>query len=160
MTLKQIIELIAKDSGSWLVIIIILTSIIQISPIKLNPWTRLAEWIGKAINRPVLTKVDDVDKKIKEVEKKLDDHIKESEDRALQDSRSDILSFGSSIIAGKNYNKEKFDFMIVSCDRYEQYCRNRKIQNGVADATIKEIRRIYSMRLSEGSFLKEGGNDV
>ena len=159
MTIKQIIDLITTDGGSLIVIIIIMTSLIQISPIKLNPWTKLAEWIGSKINKSVLVKMDDMEKKIKEVDKNLADHIHESKQKELQDTRSDILSFGSSIISGTNYTREKFNFMISCCDRYETYCKETKISNGVADATIREIRRIYSLRLAENSFLQEGGDN-
>ena len=156
MTIKQIIELISKDGASWLILIMILASIIQISPIKLNPWTALANWLGRALNKTVINKVDEVNKKVEAVDKKLNDHIVESENQALQSTRSEILSFGSSIISGKNYNKEKFDFMISKCDKYEKYCKENNVANGVADATIKEIRRIYALRLADGGFLKEG----
>ena len=156
MTIKQIVDMISADGSKWLLIIFIVTSLVQISPLKLNPWTALANWLGKALNRPVLDKVDHVDKKIDAVDKKLNEHIIDSESQALQSTRSEILSFGSSIISGKNYNKEKFDFMISKCDKYEKYCKDNNVANGVADATIKEIRRIYSLRLADGSFLKEG----
>lgn len=156
MTIKQIIDLISADGSKWLLILFVVASIVQISPIKLNPWTALVNWLGKALNKPVIEKVEHVDKKIDEVDKKLNTHIAESENQILQTTRSEILSFGSSIISGKNYNKEKFDFMISKCDMYEKYCRENNVANGVADATIREIRRIYGLRLSDGSFLKEG----
>ena len=163
MTVKSIIELIIEaikqDGAGWAVIILLVMTIIQISPIKLDPWTKIANFIERSLNRIVIEKLEKVDKKVDSVEEKLNNHILESESAALQQKRSDILSFGSSIISGKNYNKEKFDFMIRCCDEYEKYCHENKVVNGVADATIREIRRIYGVRLSEGSFLKEGQNN-
>lgn len=156
MTIKQIIDLISADGPHWIILFIIVASIIQISPIKINPWTALVNWLGRSLNKQVIDKVEAVNKKIDDVDKKLDDHIVESKNQELQSTRSEILSFGSSIISGRNYNKEKFDFMISKCDKYEKYCRENNVANGVADATIKEIRRVYSLRLGEGSFLKEG----
>lgn len=162
MSIKQIIDIIANDSSSWLVIIIIAISIVQIAPIKLNPWTSMFNWISRILTKPLVQKIDGIDSKIKEVntnveniDKRLTEHIKESDTESLQRIRQSILSFGSSIISGKNYHKEQFDFMISECDRYETYCKERNIVNGVADATIKEIRRVYSLKLSEDSFLKE-----
>lgn len=165
MTVKSIVELIIEaikqDGAGWAVIILLAMTVIQISPIKLDPWTKIANFIERGLNKMVLEKVDKIGKKVDLVEEKLNNHILESESSALQQKRSDILSFGSSIISGKNYNKEKFDFMMSCCDEYEKYCHENKVANGVADATIKEIRRIYSVRLSEGSFLREGQhNDI
>ena len=156
MSVKDLVTIIANDGRLWAVIIIILTSLIQISPLKFNPWSKVAEWLGRALNKSVIDKVEEIDKKIQEVDKKLADHITESENKALQDTRSEILSFGSAIVYGTNYTKEQFDFMIASCDRYEKHCRDNNIINGVADATIKEIRRVYSLRLSQDTFLKQG----
>lgn len=159
MSIQDIINLISKDGASWLVVIIIITSLVQISPLKLNPWSRLFGWLGKSLNNEVIEEVKKVDKKVDEVEQKLEDHIAESENKSLQDTRSEILSFGSSIISGNNYNKEKFDFMISKCDHYEEYCHKHEVANGVADATIKEIRRVYSLRMTENSFLREGAKN-
>lgn len=161
MKVSDIVNLIMTDGGSWLVVFLLITSLIQISPIKLNPWTALINWIGKNLNKSVLDEVKAVDKKVDEVEaqvknvqSELNDHIKDSKNKDLAHTRSEILSFGSSLLAGRNYHKEQFDFMINRCDEYEQYCKENKVMNGVADATIKEIRRIYSVRLAENSFLK------
>ena len=160
MSIQSIINLITKDGASWIVIIFIVTSLIQISPLKLNPWSKLFGWLDKVLNKTVIEEVKKVDKKVDAVDKKLHDHIVESENKSLQDTRSEILSFGSSIISGNNYTKEKFDFMISKCDHYEEYCHKNQVTNGVADATIREIRRVYSIRLAENSFLKEGYNEV
>ncbi len=160
MKIQEIIALISNDGATWLVVIFIITSLIQISPLKLNPWTKLANWLGVSLNKPVMAKIEELSDTIEAVDKKLDTHIRESENKSLQDTRSEILSFGSSIISGNNYTKEKFDFMIAKCDQYEEYCKVNQVANGVADATIKEIRRVYSVRLSENSFLKEGHSEI
>ncbi len=160
MKIQEIINLITRDGANWLVVIVIVTSLIQISPLKLDPWTKLANWLGNSLNKSVLGKVADVQKQVQAVDQKLNNHIAESESKSLQDTRSEILRFGSCIVSGNNYTKEEFDFMISKCDKYEEYCKTNKVANGVADATIKEIRRVYAIRLSENNFLKEGTSEV
>lgn len=162
MSLKQIIDIVTNDPANWLIIVVILMSLIQVAPLKLNPWTAIFKWISGIINKPILAKIDELNKRIDEVnnkindiEKDLDDHIVASDRESLQRVRSSILSFGSSVISGRNYHKEQFDFIISECDKYERYCKEKEIVNGVADATIKEIRRVYSIRLSEDGFLKK-----
>ena len=160
MKIQEIINIITKDGANWLVVIFIITSLIQISPLKLDPWTKIANWLGNSLNKSIIDKVDDIRKQVESVDKKLNDHIAESESKSLQDTRSEILRFGSCIVSGNNYTKEEFDFMISKCDKYENYCKTNKVANGVADATIKEIRRVYAIRLAANSFLKEGQSEV
>ena len=62
MTLAQ---LLTSGGGVFLVLV----TLIQIAPIKINPWTAIARAIGRAINKDVLSKLD-------ETRKTLDEHIK------------------------------------------------------------------------------------
>ena len=45
--------------------------------------------------------------------------------------------------------------MINECDQYEKYIDENKIKNGVAEASIAEIRRIYQEHLRNHDFLVE-----
>ena len=148
MTIQEILEMVVADRGPIALICVIGITLIQVSPIKFNPWTAIFNWFGKQINKEVIDKID-------VVEKRLDEHIKDSLNNELKARRVSILDFSSSIIRGVNYHKEKFDFMINECDSYEKYCIDNKIKNGVADASIAEIRRIYQEHLRKGDFLTE-----
>ena len=58
-------------------ILLILMTLVQIAPIKINPWSAIAKLIGRAINGEVLKKLDSV-------EKRLDCHIT-TDDRRTAD---------------------------------------------------------------------------
>ena len=49
--------------------IIVFTGIIQIVPIKINPWSALFKWIGKLITGNACGKIDDLIKQVDENEK-------------------------------------------------------------------------------------------
>lgn len=151
MSLQDILQHVVNDSGPIILIILIATTLIQISPIKINPWGSLFKWIGKQVNTEVIEKIN-------KVESRLDKHVKESLEAELRTRRVSILDFSSSVIRGVNYHREKFDFMIGECDNYEKYCQDNNIKNGVAEASIAEIRRIYSEHLKNGDFLTEKGD--
>ena len=155
MTIQNILEMLFKEKEWILGGFIILTSIIQISPIKLNPWSSILRWIGSTINKGTEDKIDKLSQKLTEMEQKLNKHIVESEQSDLKTRRTVILDFSSSVLRGVNYHKEKFDFMINECDAYEKYCSDNNILNGVATASINEIRRIYKEKLRNCDFLKE-----
>ena len=149
MTVKDLVELLSQDKGPILLTITIAMTVIQVIPqIKINPWSAIVRWIGRQLNEEVLDKIDTV-------ERRLNDHIKDSEEQDLKTRRAAILDFSSSVIRGVNYHKEKFDFMIAECDSYEKYCNDNKIKNGVAEASIAEIRRIYKEHLRNDDFLRE-----
>ena len=133
-------------------ILVILMTLIQIAPIKLNPWDKILTWIGNHMNADIVKRVD-------VIEAKLDEHIKESSDEMIRKVRADILSFGNTCMNGRPHTKEEFEFVISECDQYEKYIEKTQSKNGVATATIAEIRRLYKKGLHDNSFLKEGDDD-
>lgn len=148
MTLQQLMEMIVEDRGPIVLVIFAVMTLLQVTPIKINPWSAIFKWLGKQLNADVIKKID-------QVEKRLDEHIEESKENELQTRRASILDFSSSVIRGVNYHREKFDFMIKECDSYEKYCKENNIKNGVAEASIAEIRRIYQEHLRNSDFLIE-----
>lgn len=148
MTIQELLESIVADRGPIFLFIFAMMTLVEITPIKLNPWTSIFEWFGKKLNKEVITKID-------KIETRLDAHIKDSEQQELRARRTSILDFSSSIIRGVNYHREKFDFMINECDQYEEYCKANNVKNGVAEASISEIRRIYQEHLRNNDFLQE-----
>ena len=146
MTLQQIIDTVCSDSRAWVVIAIVILSLIQIAPIKVDPWGAIFRWIGKQINADVNARMD-------KIESKLDKHIEESEQRDIRNRRSLILDFSNACMNHRGHTKEEFDFIITECDRYQIYCKENNIPNGVADAAIKEIKRVYDYCIRHNSFL-------
>lgn len=148
MTVKEMAEALLADKGPIMLVCFIAMTLIQVSPIKINPWSAIFRWLGNQLNADVLDKINTV-------EDRLDLHIKDSAEAELKARRTSILDFSSSVIRGVNYHKEKFDFMITECDNYQTYCHENDIKNGVAEASIAEIRRIYQEHIRNDDFLVE-----
>lgn len=157
MTLKDIFEALFKDRGPIIALFIVATTIIQIAPLEVNPWSAIFRWIGSKLNAGVLDKISQVEEKVDKIEGRLDKHIEDSNTAELRARRQAILDFASSLIRGDNYNREKFEFMINECDKYQTYCKENDILNGVADISIKEIRRVHQERYRTNSFLPDQG---
>ena len=68
MTLKDIFL-----SGSGALVVILM--LIQITPIKVDPFGALARWIGRALNGDVLKKLDKMESAQAETRERLDEHI-------------------------------------------------------------------------------------
>lgn len=150
MSLQDLFEMInisemTGATGLIVALIVILMTIIQIAPIKINPWDFLLGWIGDRLNSHIIKKVDSLDAKLTE-------HVEESRDGSIKRKRARILQFVEDGMGGKRYTKEAFDFMIMECDEYEEYIKKYGRKNGVIEASIKEIRRRYSDHIHNADF--------
>lgn len=132
--------------GSGGLAVIILT-IIQIAPIKFNPWSFLAKKIGRAFNGELIEKVDNLEKNVKSLRE-------ESDEREATFCRTRILRFGDEILHGIPHSKEHYDQILLDISTYENFCDNHpRYINNVAIETIKHIKRMYHKHLEEDSFL-------
>lgn len=165
MSFQDFLSSIGLSTTSFWGIVLFLASIgIEIIPkFKWSPWTALFKWIGSKFNTHIDEKLDTVRGEIKTIDQKVDKvqgelkkHITESEMKTLQDTRRDILEFCNACMNGRKHTKEQYDFMIKQCDVYEKYIKDNDVKNGVIEAAIKEIRRLYEERLHKNDFLKEG----
>ena len=88
-------EILAGGGG----LLLILMTLVQIAPVKINPWSALAKAIGKAINA-------DISKRLDEIEKKLDSHIKTDDQGPMTGERRSFAltmsCFVRSVIRRKN----------------------------------------------------------
>ena len=79
-----------------------LACIVQMSPIKINPWSWIARKIGRAINSEVLEEVNQL---TEDVEK-----MRDAEDeRNAKAARIRIMHFGDELLHEIRHSKEHFD---------------------------------------------------
>lgn len=143
MTAETIKEILMYSGGA----LALLMTIVQITPIKINPWSWLGKMIGRAINGEVLEKVDALSKDVKK--NKADD-----DEQWASLSRTHILRFGDEILHGVGHSKEHFDQVMRDIKKYETYCDTHPdYLNGVAHATIQQIKKTYQKCLDNNDFL-------
>ena len=104
MTIREI------ASGGGIAFVVL--TLVQIAPVKLNPWTWLARAIGRAINGDVLRKLD-------ETRKILDDHIKTDDARNADLHRSKILTIQQRTVAGHSAHTGRL---------HRDFARNRPLR--------------------------------
>lgn len=134
-------------------VLLLAMSIIQIAPVKINPWSALAKAIGRAINADVL-------KELKVVKEGLSDHIRMDDERNADEHRSRILRFNNELLRDIPHTKEEFVDVLADIDHYERYCRDHEnYRNNRAVHAIANISRVYDDRLREHDFLKSSSNE-
>lgn len=121
-------------TGGILSIVIIILSLIEITPIKISP----LKWIGKRVNAEAM-------ERLTKVEAKLDEHI-------AQSYRNKILSAQNSLLNGQRLTQEEFNEIIEACQNYEQYCEENKLRNEKCKLAISYIYHSYKKCQDERTF--------
>lgn len=128
-------------------IILVAMTLIQIAPIKLNPWSALAKAIGRAINGEVIAKVDRLERELLDMKGNL-------EERDAISCRARILHFGDETIHGVRHTKEHFDQILRDITTYERYCDDHpNFENNTTVLTSQRIKDIYEDCLKTADFL-------
>lgn len=141
MTLKEIL------TGGSIGLVLIL-SLVQISPIKINPWTAIAKALGKAINGEVIAET-------KATRQMLEAHIAIDNERAADGNRQRILRFNDEVMRQIPHTEEHYIEVLKDIDDYEAYCREHTdYKNSRAVFAIENIKRVYAKRLEKNDFLK------
>ena len=127
MNLKEIFDNL--NLGNLSIICFLALSLIEVSPIKINPWSALCKWLQRQLSL---------------------DEIKED----LMDSRrTRIIRFDDELYEKRYHGKDMFDAILVDCDKYEKFCEaNHGYVNSVADDSIRHIREVYAEEKRKGAF--------
>lgn len=118
------------DGSGWLAAAL---TIIQVVPIKINPWTAIAKSIGRALNREVMEKI---------------------EENEITTSRYRILRFEDEVRHGTRHTREHFEQILDDINTYEAYCAGHpNYRNNRAKFAIEKIKEIYRQCTDDNTFL-------
>ena len=129
-----IFEMAAKMTGGELagwaaVLIIMLLSLVQIAPVKLNPWDSLFGWVGRKMNGQIQEQMDRLQKQVS--------------DLWINSHRQSILTFARECRADIGHDAEEWNHILSVADEYETYCEKNTVSNGVVKADTRYIRELY-----------------
>ena len=141
-------------TGGIAVMAAILASIFEVSKIEINPWSALFGYIGRAINKDVLAKVDALEIQVLKIQEDADARDAKADEREAKAARSRILRFGDECLHDVKHSKEHFDEIMRDIQEYETYCDTHPhFENNTAIHTINLINEIYHDRMRDHSFL-------
>jgi len=126
MTLQEILV-----SGGG--ILILLLTLIQVTPLKLNPWSVVAKALGKALTVDVLEKLDE---------------------NSASTCRYRLIRFDDELRHHVKHTQEHFDQILDDITIYERYCKEHpNYPNSKAVLAIENIKSTYIKCREENSFL-------
>ena len=133
---------------------VVLSGFVEVSKIKLNPWSTLARHIGRAINGEVLDRVDSLGDQVGKLSEKVDQSEARQDERDAKTARTHILRFGDEVRIGARHSKESFDEVLADITAYESYCKaHPEFPNNRTRAAEKFITETYDECLRENKFL-------
>ena len=123
-------EIMSKFNAGYLTIgIVVLLSLIEISPLKLNPWDRLLGWIGSKLNGKT-------EKRLAAVETQL-------RSMWINDHRHCILTFAREARAGIEHSYDEWTNVLNIAEEYERYINTSGATNGIITQDTAYIRNLY-----------------
>lgn len=132
---------------SWVGVVIFLMSLIQITPIKINPWSYILKKMSESITGEIISNIEGLKNDVNTVEENLERQVAIS-------CRSRILVFGDEIIRGNKHSKEHFNHILNDITLYEQYCDdNPHFINNMTKLTAERIKETYSECMMKNTFL-------
>ena len=157
MTLQKILEEASQSHAFWTVLAL---TIVQIAPIKINPWSFIFKmfykficWLSRMSLAPLIDRMDEINTKVDAMQSEIEVVKKEFEVKNANDWRWDILDFFNSARNGRPHSKEEWDHAIDQVKKYERHVELHDIDNGVLEEASKWLRYEYHEHIRRNDFL-------
>ena len=143
MALLQLVKDYTADIITWLALFSI---VVEVAPIKINPWTKLLKGIGSRMNADILKRLEEVESQLKAQDDKIDNNEK---DRI----RYEILDFARACRKHEKHTKEEFDHIFEQYDKYEVILAKLEQPNGKVTQAMHFISEVYQDILADDGFI-------
>lgn len=146
MSIGEIAAAIAVGLGA-------LSTFIEVSKIKINPWSSLFKWIGSKMMEDVRAEIKAVEKKQEEMAKKQDELSKQRAVDAMDAVKAEIFRFYNECQKGQRHSEGEFNHIIQQNEKYEKLVEETGEPNGVYEMEYEYIMEIYRKCQQEKDFL-------
>ena len=142
----QLLDLLRDYTSEILTWLAMFSIVVEVAPIKINPWSRIFNWIAEAI--------------VGDLKKEFFEFKKDSESKTADRMRWDILSFANSCRRGQEHSKDEWWHCIAQIKEYEEYTQKKGIINGVIEEDSEYLRELYHERNLKNDFLGGKKNEL
>ena len=113
MTLQEIVTTWLNSGKFWAVVLFVTLTLVEITPIKINPWSWIAKKIGSAFNGEIMKEIGHLKQELQSVKTDVADIREEAKEREATSRRTRILEFGDEILHEVDYSKEHWDQILL-----------------------------------------------
>ena len=124
--MQQIFEWLA---GNWGLAVIASLGLVEFTPIKINPLSKLLKWVGDKVNGEMIKRID-----------KLEQDVNTNE---MDRIRWEVLDFANSCRNGRGHTKDEFEHIITLVKKYEGLLEKCGKENGVFELEYEYIKQLY-----------------
>lgn len=137
----------------------IVMTIVQIAPIRIDPWSYVITKIGEFMNRSVLREIRKTNDKVKSIENGLNALQEATQEREAINARRNIVDFGDSLFKDHYRSQDAFEQALDDIDFYEKYClKHPEFKNNQTAITVNVIKEVYRDCLKRHEFDKKEKN--
>lgn len=129
-----------------LTVIVGLSCLVEITPIKWSPLSTLFKWVGNII-------MADTKEELKQIKDDLKDQRDMIDNNEKDRIRWEILDFANSCRNGRRHTKDEYQHIIALNDKYKDLLKKTNDKNGVFEAEYDYIRKLYAERQEKNDFL-------
>ncbi len=130
-------------SDNWIGSLIVVSGIVQISPIKINPWSAILKWVGQAVNAEVRKEIAALRSEIGDMKNQLFNQQKAIDENEMDRIRWEVLDFANACRNHAKHTKDEFQHVIALNEKYHSLLEKYGDENGVFDAEYNYILELY-----------------
>lgn len=151
--IKELLEYLDIIVSNPAIILFGAITLIEFTPIKVNPWGWLFSHIGNALNADVRKDLNILKQEIETIKTKQTELKHELEEDRAQNKRRHILEFANSCRRHEEHDHEEWNNVIADIRDYENLIEEKGLSNGVIEENIKYLRELYHDRNVKNDFL-------
>ena len=135
-------------------VVLILMTLVQITPVRINPWSAIGRIIGNTMNKDVMENLETVKSDVKNLKEKHEELRNRMDKDDADECRTRILRFADELRRGVEHSEEFFNQILDDISDYERYCSEHpEYKNSKAVNAIPKIDKVYQKCMEENSFL-------
>lgn len=138
----------------------ILSVVVEVAPIKINPWTAIFKYVGSIVNRGVYKKLDAIEGATQrnaqaiedirsDMESRFNAYDKKEKELQAVGMRNEIINFAENLKLGRVYSEKQFEYILDVVSKYNMHCEKYKIKNHYIDDAHDIIKSEMKERFEE-----------
>lgn len=131
----------------------LLSTFIEVSKIKINPWSSLFRWVGKKMNAEVMDEIKELKKNDEEIRKEQEEIKRQQAIDTADTIKAEVFSFYNECKRGLKHSEAEFNHIAQQNKKYLAIIEITKEPNGVYEMEYEYIMEIFKKAMAENDFL-------
>ena len=131
----------------------VLGTFVEVSKIKLNPWSALFKWIGSKMNTEVMEEIKVLKKNDEEIRKEQEEIKMQQAIDACDAIKAEVFQFYNECKRDMKHSEAEFNHITQQNKKYEKLLEITHEPNGVYEMEYEYIMKIFKKAMRENDFL-------